>query len=874
MRHTMKSIAAALVCLAMVAAPNAPSAATPSPEDPATPFSERGDRGDRAVARLRADADSRLRIHRDRRGVLDFVAGADGTGIDNPEQVRPNAVVASARAHAARYGAAFGIDAGDTLELDRSRPVATGGSVVHFQQHTGDLPVLGGELAVSVDDAGDLASISAETTAEDALPSLPSVAGSAASRVALAATAKAHGLPVGTLTATSAEKWFYDPALLGATDPLGARPVWRFEVGNGVDVRDFLLVDAATGRLALRFEQVHSLNRRVCDNRSVQRAAPLRCTSPVRDEGDVEVVNSDVNDAFDFTGATSAVYAGSGINLSELVGVGSRGSRVLPSTVRWCFTVETCPMRNAFWNGEQMYYGEGFAAAEDVVGHELTHGVIERTSNLFYFHQSGAINESLADIIGEIVDRRHAKPGEAADVWDLGEDVPGGRVRSLSRPGLEGQPDRMRSPLWFVDRQLRDNGGVHVNSGVGNKTAYLISRGGSFNGRSIAGIDAGDPGLQKSAVLWIDVIKRLTSASDYADLGRVLVQSCNELAAAGRAGFAPRHCTSVRHSVAATELGRAPAKAGASAIDAPQSCPRGTVRRVLYRDTVETAAKSWKRTRSLWVRAPARGVPTNATSGTRSWFGLNPDPRFGDPATGRLAMGNTVRVPRGQKTFLHFKHWHLFEFNPARRVFYDGGFVRLKNVTNNRPYADTARLPWVNGPTKAIRLSRPAEPQRGFGGDSMGYGSSRLDVSSYAGKRVGAAFDVRGDGGGSFIGWYVDDVEFYTCAPARTHGPPQRLGQGHRFGSGGAADGPDGARGDLAGHLPQGRRPAASYARNPVGDLRPGHHECPGRLRQEVPAGAHLRLPCGVQRHHRVPRRHVGRDPGPRPLTGPVGVGW
>ena len=54
-----------------------------------------------------------------------------------------------------------------------------------------------------------------------------------------------------------------------------------------------------------------------------------------------------------------------------------------------------------------MFYGAGYAGADDVVGHEITHGVIDRNSDLFYWGQSGAINESLADVMGEIVDHRN-----------------------------------------------------------------------------------------------------------------------------------------------------------------------------------------------------------------------------------------------------------------------------------------------------------------------------------------------------------------------------------------------------------------------------------------------------------------------------------
>ena len=66
-------------------------------------------------------------------------------------------------------------------------------------------------------------------------------------------------------------------------------------------------------------------------------------------------------------------------------------------------------------------------------------------------------------------------------------------MRSLKNPPLYGQPDRMTSTA-FVNADIDNDGGaVHDNDGVGNKTAYLISQGGTFNGRTITGIDSGDP---------------------------------------------------------------------------------------------------------------------------------------------------------------------------------------------------------------------------------------------------------------------------------------------------------------------------------------------------------------------------------------------
>src|SRR5258706_1122332 len=121
----------------------------------------------------------------------------------------------------------------------------------------------------------------------------------------------------------------------------------------------------------------------------------------------------------------------------------------LISTVRYCDQNFPCPFQNAFWNGTQMAYGAGFSAADDVVAHELTHGVTQFTSHLLSYYQSGAINESLSDIWGEFVDQTNGSGTDTAAVkWLLGEDIPGtpGGIRNMANPPAFGDPDKMTSP--------------------------------------------------------------------------------------------------------------------------------------------------------------------------------------------------------------------------------------------------------------------------------------------------------------------------------------------------------------------------------------------------------------------------------------------
>lgn len=177
-------------------------------------------------------------------------------------------------------------------------------------------------------------------------------------------------------------------------------------------------------------------------------------------------------------------------NVHKRDGVDGQGS-ALVSTVHYGSDPQDA--ENAAWIGEyqQMIYGDGgrifkpLAYGLDVVGHEFTHGVIGSTAGLEYKAQSGALNESYADIFGALIDRGN---------WHIGETViksppfPRPYLRSLEDPNMRGAFD-IRNPLAgvgqpkHVDEYARlpvsrrgDNGGVHINSGIPNHAAYLIGR--------------------------------------------------------------------------------------------------------------------------------------------------------------------------------------------------------------------------------------------------------------------------------------------------------------------------------------------------------------------------------------------------------------
>ena len=136
---------------------------------------------------------------------------------------------------------------------------------------------------------------------------------------------------------------------------------------------------------------------------------------------------------------------------------------------------------NAYWNGKYMAYGNGrilkpLAGALDVAGHEMTHGVIQNTANLQYKSQSGAINESFADVFGVLIDRSN---------WTIGEEIatpallPSGALRNMANPNQGGKskdPNGYQpATMSQYDNTSDDNGGVHGNSGIPNFAFYKFA---------------------------------------------------------------------------------------------------------------------------------------------------------------------------------------------------------------------------------------------------------------------------------------------------------------------------------------------------------------------------------------------------------------
>ncbi|ETA66456.1 Zinc metalloprotease (elastase) [Haloechinothrix halophila YIM 93223] len=736
---------------------------------------------------MKRQSNGRVTVERDERGVVEFVGTERGKPVHKPAQAAQASRERQAAQYLRRYGALWALDrAGSHARATRASKSRGAGNIVRFQQSVDGLPVLGGELVVAMDGRGNLRSVTGETTPLPLSQRERSITPAQARSTAIKLAARAHDVPESALRASEPEPYAYDPALLGsATVAAELAPVFKIEVTGPPHIDHLVLVDRTRGSVPLNFNQVsHALDRVVCDRDNTRdgtdangnpRLAACKSGSAARNEGDFATGNADVDAAYDYAGDTAQYFQDElGVDLTTLIGRDAGSGKKIRSTVRYCLPqgYGDCPMMNAFWNGNGVYYGQGMPRSDDVVAHELTHGVIEQTANLMYWYQSGAINESMADVFGELVDLNNADT-ETEPPWKLGEDSPFGIVRDMADPEVTNQPDRMTSATYSaesVDSNRFDNGGVHTNSGVGNKAAYLIARDPSegpvtFNGHAITGI-----GHTKATDVYYESLQLLASGADYEDLFHTLRQACTNLIGTG--GIASGDCDAVTAAVAATEMDKQPSDPDARAPEAPV-CPTDTEKVNLFRDGFGSL-NNWRTTPGMWHL-----LDSYAKSGTRSMYGWEPNRKAGERKRTFARIKGRFEIPRGVKTFLRFDHQYLFAHRPAsdqNPASYFAGGVLQYSTNGGKSFKSAAKLPWVNGPDETIEMWSPktgslAGTYKGFGGDSRGYMSSRLNVSSLGGKKVIFRWRITADPEVFFDGWTLDNVNLYACGGDRASSP-------------------------------------------------------------------------------------------------------
>ncbi|MBM4266724.1 MAG: M4 family metallopeptidase [Deltaproteobacteria bacterium] len=768
-----------------------------------------------AVARLSRDAGADALVRsRPETGVAGLVrAGRDG-------DLLPQSTARSARGKAAeflaKHGALFGLArAGEELGFLRETSDALGMRHVAYRQVFQGVEVFGGELRAHLRRDLALASVAGVVVPiAGPLATTPSVAATEAEGVARIAAAKetAGRVRAGDLAAIATRLVIFDTGLLRGVAGI-PRLAWEVEVADAdLSVREWLFVDALTGRILDRISGIHEAIRR--------RVAETSLANVVWDDG---LGHPEPIPAGWAGGSASQVAAWNDESAGALESYNLFGSLTngaylsydgADATMRTINNDPGIACPNASWNGVSTNYCNG-VSGDDTVAHEWGHAYTEYTHGLIYQWQAGALNEAYSDIWGEVVDFLNGRgtdapiglrnasgtacstfgsgspSSDATYRWLSGEDDFGfgGAIRDMWRPECYGDPGRVGSASYTCTSG--DSGGVHTNSGVPNHGFALLVDGGIYNGETITAL-----GLAKAAhVYWRAASVYQVPASNFEDHADSLEQSCADLIGAplyeplttgpgtwgGTTGdpIDASDCAEVADMIAAVELREVPTKCGFEPLldpDVPPLCSAAPDT-ILLQD-FESGLAGWTVGTRAVVKPSTFDTPDWAIVGdvpsgrSGSAAFVASDPELGDCAgdveAGVLYLESPpIAIPAGVTGLrLAFDHWVAIEDR------WDGG--NLKISVNGGPFTLVPSWAFVANPyNDTLRTSGSDDPLAGeaaFTGADEGsltgsWGQSRVTLGSFAeeGDEIRLRFEMGLDGCNGLVGWYVDDVHLYSC---------------------------------------------------------------------------------------------------------------
>ncbi|MEO6588677.1 MAG: M4 family metallopeptidase, partial [Pyrinomonadaceae bacterium] len=242
---------------------------------------------------------------------------------------------------------------------------------------------------------------------------------------------------------------------------------------------------------------------------------------------------------------------------------------------------------NAFWYNNQMSYGDGDGSSftplttTDICGHEMSHGVTERTANLTYSNESGALNEATSDIFGAMVEA-YADGAVSSNTWKIGEDAytpgtSGDALRRMDNPNAVGDPDHYS--LRYTG--TADSGGVHTNSSIVNHAYYLMADGGTNRVSGVAVTGIGTIAMEK---IWYRALTTyFTSGTNFSAARTATLNAATSLYGSTSAQY-----TSVATGWCAVGVGSCPS-GGAT----PTPTPGGGGSELLSNGGFESSASPW-----------------------------------------------------------------------------------------------------------------------------------------------------------------------------------------------------------------------------------------------------------------------------------------
>ncbi len=328
---------------------------------------------------------------------------------------------------------------------------------------------------------------------------------------------------------------------------------------------------------------------------------------------------------------------------------------------------------NAFWYQNMMSYGDGDGTtfspltSTDVCGHEMTHGVTERTANLTYSKESGALNESWSDIMGAMVELYADGGVVTTNTWLIGEDIytpgtAGDALRRMDNPNAVGDPDHYSLRLYqgtCTPSNANDQCGVHTNSSISNHAYYLMAAGGTnrVSGVAVTGIG----GTDAAKIFYRALTVYMTSSTNFAGARTATLNAATDLFGASSAQY-----NTVATGWCAVGVGTCPG--GSTPTPTPTPTPSGN--ELIVNGGFETSVSPWVGSGSGYFYTANGSAPHGGTGYV--YFGVN------NSATGSAYQ--TVSIPTTATGTLTF--WlNVTSSETTTTTQYDKLFVEVRNTS-------------------------------------------------------------------------------------------------------------------------------------------------------------------------------------------------
>lgn len=680
-------------------------------------------------------------------GIPDFIAGKDANILlpYTPSPIERGNPAAIARGFLDENRALFKLtSASAQLSILRVEPdTQLGYAHVRLNQVYQNIPVFGRQLVVHLDAHENVVAVNGQFTPDLNVATEPTIAPADAEKIAL------DDLLNEQLTNAERARVSYEilrdktQLMIYVDEVQKATLTWHVTIMTDTPLGQwYYFVNARRPVVTHRLDAGEHIKQRKTYTADNKAAIPGRI---LIEEGERAKSDQVAQAAHDGAGKVYDYYFGT----FKRDAIDARGSTMV-STVHYGSDPEDA--ENAAWIGErqQMIYGDGgkifrpLAYGLDVVGHEFTHGVTDATSNLIYQGQSGALNESYSDVFAVMIDRAN---------WTIGEEVvksppfPTKVLRSLEDPGLGGrynlndplnsigQPAHMREFARLPNSRKSDNGGVHVNSGIPNRAAFLVARA---------------LGREKTEQIYYRTLTQyLTPDADFSDAARATIRAAQELygandANAVRDAFNQVGIDASGTTQTPTQPTPAPQK-NPNTPPPPTSPTQAGCTNLIVNGTFENPDAGWTEVTTAHSAIIDTELPH--TGARSAWLG-------GTDQEPVQFIYQDVRLP-ANATSIRFSYWRLIHYETS-------SILGL--------FADEANFATILANTNGDTLVTVEKFDSSQGDDE--WHLAQFDMSQFAGKALRLKFSAENPKG-NISSYFIDDVELIACTTGNAPSVPQ-----------------------------------------------------------------------------------------------------